>query len=77
MPHYASFWDVATSISDGIIAILNLIAELRCRGEAIQGVSKRERVVIVEICIMIVLTRRWRRGQTRRWWWWRGIWTSR
>ena len=29
-------------------------------GEAIQGVSKRERVVIVEICIMIVLTRRWR-----------------
>ena len=44
------------------------MAELRCRGEAIQGVSRRERVVIVEICIMIVLTRRWRRGQTRRWW---------
>ena len=34
---------------------VHLIAELLCRGEVMQGVRRRERVVMVEICMVVVL----------------------
>ena len=37
-----------------IVCSIYLICELLWRGEVMQGVRRRERVVMVEICIMVV-----------------------
>ena len=39
---------------DPMVCSIHLICELLCRGEVMQGVRRRERVVMVEICIMEV-----------------------